>query len=545
MTYTINKSDGTLLTNLADQTANTSSSSLTLIGKGLLNYGQYEAQNFIYLLENFAKTTAPANPMTGQFWYDKATSKMKVWNGTQWVRAMLGADDSNIIPGLTFGAGLTVASGTLTANVRSVAGRTGDVTLAIADVAGGAPLASPALTGTPTAPTASAGTNSTQVATTAYVRSQITADTINYTLGNGLTAPSNVLAVVGTTNRVTVSGAGVDIASTYAGQNSISTLGNVTSGQWNATAVPVTAGGTGGTSASEARANLGVLAFNAVANSLSSVGNGILINNAGTATARSVVSGSPDKISITNGSGVGGDITISMVGDGNTGPVLISGGGTGATTKSAAFNALSPLTTTGDIIFYNSSAHDRLAGKTDGATYYLQSGAGTAAPRWASTIDASTLGGQNLAYVLNHANHTGTNDASLLNSQPGSYYLNRTNHTGNIPLSSVLTTGEAPSVSVLDGTGYMRFSNGLTYMWGRQTGYYTSHGPITVTFPVAFTTAFNATATIVISVLAKATNWFAQVGGLSPTQLTIYNNESGNTSNYSVGFYWNAVGYIA
>ncbi len=35
-----------------------------------------------------------------------------------------------------------------------------------------APLASPALTGTPTAPTASAGTNTTQIATTAYVKSQ-------------------------------------------------------------------------------------------------------------------------------------------------------------------------------------------------------------------------------------------------------------------------------------------------------------------------------------------------------------------------------------
>ena len=36
-----------------------------------------------------------------------------------------------------------------------------------------APLASPALTGTPTAPTASAGTDSTQIATTAYVESEI------------------------------------------------------------------------------------------------------------------------------------------------------------------------------------------------------------------------------------------------------------------------------------------------------------------------------------------------------------------------------------
>lgn len=39
---------------------------------------------------------------------------------------------------------------------------------------GAAPIASPAFTGTPTAPTASAGTNTTQVATTAFVRGEVT-----------------------------------------------------------------------------------------------------------------------------------------------------------------------------------------------------------------------------------------------------------------------------------------------------------------------------------------------------------------------------------
>jgi hypothetical protein len=56
-----------------------------------------------------------------------------------------------------------------TAPVTSVAGKTGAVTLAVADVSGAAPLASPALTGTPTAPTATAGTSTTQLATTAFV----------------------------------------------------------------------------------------------------------------------------------------------------------------------------------------------------------------------------------------------------------------------------------------------------------------------------------------------------------------------------------------
>ncbi|MBN9525460.1 MAG: hypothetical protein J0H82_04595 [Alphaproteobacteria bacterium] len=53
--------------------------------------------------------------------------------------------------------------------VMSVAGRTGYVTLAVADIAGAAPAVSPSLTGTPTAPTATAGTNTGQIATTAFV----------------------------------------------------------------------------------------------------------------------------------------------------------------------------------------------------------------------------------------------------------------------------------------------------------------------------------------------------------------------------------------
>lgn len=53
--------------------------------------------------------------------------------------------------------------------VTSVAGRSGNVTLAVGDVAGSAPLTSPAFSGTPTAPTAAPGTSSTQIATTEFV----------------------------------------------------------------------------------------------------------------------------------------------------------------------------------------------------------------------------------------------------------------------------------------------------------------------------------------------------------------------------------------
>ena len=66
-------------------------------------------------------------------------------------------------------AAVSAVTGSGGGSVTSVAGRTGAVTLGVGDVSGAAPLVSPALTGTPTAPSAAAGTNSAQLATTSFV----------------------------------------------------------------------------------------------------------------------------------------------------------------------------------------------------------------------------------------------------------------------------------------------------------------------------------------------------------------------------------------
>ena len=54
-----------------------------------------------------------------------------------------------------------------------------DVEVTISSLAAKAGLASPTFTGTPAAPTAAQGTNTTQIATTAFVNAEITADTAN------------------------------------------------------------------------------------------------------------------------------------------------------------------------------------------------------------------------------------------------------------------------------------------------------------------------------------------------------------------------------
>lgn len=56
--------------------------------------------------------------------------------------------------------------------VDSVAGKTGAVSLVVADVTGAAPLADPVFTGAPTAPTPATSNNTTRIATTEWVKNQ-------------------------------------------------------------------------------------------------------------------------------------------------------------------------------------------------------------------------------------------------------------------------------------------------------------------------------------------------------------------------------------
>ena len=63
--------------------------------------------------------------------------------------------------------------------------------------------------------------------------------------GAGLTKTGNVINAVGTANRITVNADDIDIASTYVGQTSITTLGTVATGTWNADIVGTLYGGTG------------------------------------------------------------------------------------------------------------------------------------------------------------------------------------------------------------------------------------------------------------------------------------------------------------
>jgi hypothetical protein len=63
--------------------------------------------------------------------------------------------------------------------------------------------------------------------------------------GDGLSHSAGVISVVGTSDRISVSADAIDIANTYTGQTSITTLGTITTGTWSANTIATTKGGTG------------------------------------------------------------------------------------------------------------------------------------------------------------------------------------------------------------------------------------------------------------------------------------------------------------
>jgi hypothetical protein len=76
------------------------------------------------------------------------------------------------------------------------------------------------------------------------------------TAGDGLTKTGNTINAVGTADRISVSSDAINIATTYAGQNTITTLGTVTTGTWQSTDIGIAYGGTNASTEADARTNL-------------------------------------------------------------------------------------------------------------------------------------------------------------------------------------------------------------------------------------------------------------------------------------------------
>jgi len=83
MAYKINNTFGTLLVTLPDGTIDVATTDLTLIGKGYAGFGEKLNENLVKLLENFNNTSAPANKIQGQLWYDKTNNQLNVYTGSK------------------------------------------------------------------------------------------------------------------------------------------------------------------------------------------------------------------------------------------------------------------------------------------------------------------------------------------------------------------------------------------------------------------------------------------------------------------------------
>jgi hypothetical protein len=163
MSYIINNTRGQIVAVVGDGTVNTTATDLALVGRAVTNYGDYQNENYVYLLENFANGSAPTQPILGQLWYDSSTDLISAYS-TANVWVALASQDyvqlQKVSPSF---------SGTPTAPTAAVS--TNSTQLATTAFVQNNKV-SPAFSGTPTAPTAAALTNTTQIATTAFVQGE-------------------------------------------------------------------------------------------------------------------------------------------------------------------------------------------------------------------------------------------------------------------------------------------------------------------------------------------------------------------------------------
>lgn len=86
MAYELTKTDGTTLTFITDGTVDSNTTSLKFVGRNVVNFGEIQNENFLHLLENFAKNTAPTQPVKGQLWFNASTStqRLNLYDNSSW-----------------------------------------------------------------------------------------------------------------------------------------------------------------------------------------------------------------------------------------------------------------------------------------------------------------------------------------------------------------------------------------------------------------------------------------------------------------------------
>jgi hypothetical protein len=121
------------------------------------------------------------------------------------------------------------------------------------------------------------------------------------TAGAGLTKTGSVIDVIGTVNRILVNADNIDIDPNYVGQTSITTLGTVGTGTWNATTIAVNRGGTGATTLTGYVKGNGTSAFTASATIPNSDISGLGTMSVQNANAVAITGGTIDGVTFDGG----------------------------------------------------------------------------------------------------------------------------------------------------------------------------------------------------------------------------------------------------
>lgn len=202
-----------------------------------------------------------------------------------------------------------------------------------------------------------------------------------------------------------------------------------------------------------------------------------------------------------------------------TGTVAIANGGTGQITATAAFNALSPLTTLGDVLYAGAAGSDtRLAGNTTATKQFLTqtgTGSGSAAPAWGAIAagDVPTLNQNTTGTAASATNFTGSLAGDVTGTQ-GATVVGKVNGV-SFSAAAAQVAANLNSAAVRSATA--------TVGAGEETVFTGSTGAQTLTLPV---TPPNSTINVVCNMASVSVT-------LAPGAGATLNNQ-GTTGNITI-----------